>query len=537
MLPSRPVVNSLGIDVAGLDLEAFFRAGRLLYVAAFVGWVLVVVRARRRAWAWGPTALALLGWALTTFPLQRPYGLQVPSDRLRHLWWAATAAAGNPPWESGIVGQRTIEPVWSLLVSVLALRDPARAIEVYPFLPALGLLATGAALVWAFRARPLQAALVSFFVLLASTQPLDFLEPFRMFWARHFLLKPNHAVGLAMVPLVLDAVSRPLTAARALVVASLLGLLGWVFVVDWALVCASLACFLGLAALRRCPLKRAEVVRLGGAVVASALFVAPYVWYLARHFPNAVSLSAGDNPAAPAMSAWGDERPRAHSLLFLATFDLGPHFPLALYGAWTLWRRRGRTDLAWLGMLAAAYASWAATAALYAASRARAADEVYWFLVFAVAVHAGLGAHAIVMRAAAALRRERPAWTPRRLAAAMLLAWLPFTFGAWWDPPRTDGHFTAALDPVPGERQALAAWVRARTRGTDVVASTRTSAAWLPALAGRRVLPFDTAAAAVAGAPLGGARVVVLDAPAPTAPVGAVEVYRGAAATAYLMAP
>src|SRR6185295_10657775 len=100
----------------------------------------------------------------------------------RHLWWAATAAAGNPPWESGIVGQRTLEPAWSFFVSLLALRDPARVLAVYAFLPALGLAATGAALRWAFRARPLRAMLVAFFVLLASTQPFDHLEPFRIFW-------------------------------------------------------------------------------------------------------------------------------------------------------------------------------------------------------------------------------------------------------------------------------------------------------------------------------------------------------------------
>ena len=71
------------------------------------------------------------------------------------------------------------------------------------------------------------------------------------------------------------------------------------------------------------------------------MLVAPFVLYLSRHFPNAVSLSAGDNAAAPTLSPWGDARPEAHSLLFLATFDLGPHFPLAVYGAWVAWRRGG----------------------------------------------------------------------------------------------------------------------------------------------------------------------------------------------------
>jgi hypothetical protein len=541
-------LNFLGIDVRGLDLDAFFRAGRLAYVALYVAWIAVLLRARRRTGAAGPLALALVVWAVTTFPLQRPYGLQAPSsDRLRHVWWAATAAAGNPPWESGIVGQRTLEPLWSLLVSLLAWRDPARVLAVYPFLPALGLLATGGALWWAFRAQALRATLVAFFVLLASTQALDFLEPFRMFWARHFLLKPNHALGLALVPVVVGVLARPLTVASAVGAAVLLGLLGWVFIVDWALTCASLACFVLLSAARARPL-RGEIVRLAAVVAGSALLVAPFVWYLARYFPNAVSLAAGDNPAAPTLSPWGDIRPPAHSLLFLATFDLGPHFPLALYGAWTSWRRRRRADLLWLGVLAAAYLAWAATAVLYAMARARAADEVYWFLAFAVAVHAGLGAHAIVQRAAAAGRAQRRApWLARTrpLAALGLLAWLPFTVGWWWDPPRVDGHFTAALEPVPEDMRALADWLRTRTAGSDVVLASGGAEAWVPALSGRRVLRADSAPAT--GLDVGelrrrGVRVVVSSATSsatePTTPVAPVqEVFRVDGIRAYLVGP
>jgi len=541
-------LNFLGIDVRGLDLDAFFSIGRLLYLAAYLGWIALLVHTRRRVWAWGPVLLALGVWALTTFPLLRPYGLQAPtSDRLRHVWWAATAAAGNPPWESGVVGQRTLEPLWSALVSLLALRDPARVMTVYPFLPVLGLAATAAALWWAFRAQPLRAMLVSFFVLLAATQPLDHLEPFRIFWARHFLLKPNHALGLALVPVLAAVFARPLGAARALAGAALLGLLGWVFVVDWALFCASLVCFLVLAAVRRATfVRKAEALRLAAVLLASALLVAPFVLYLARHFPNAVSLSAGDPTAGSRASPWGDARPAAHSLVFLATFDLGPHFPLALYGALRAWRRGRRGDLVWLGVLAAAYVAWTATAVLYTMARARAADEVYWFLAFAVAVHAGLGAHALVRRAAAGWRRARGASllaTPRRLAAAVLLAWLPFTIGWWWDPPRMDGHFTAALQPVPYDMRALAAWLRERTRGTDVVLASGDAMAWVPALSGRRVArasPGDLPTAAELRDR--GVRVIVSEAPPPGAtdmpPEGRVlETFRSGGIRAWLLAP
>jgi hypothetical protein len=544
-------LNFLGIDVRALDLDAFFRMGRLVYLGAYLAWIAVLVRApRRRACAWGPGLIALVVWALTTFPLQRPYGLQVPSsDRLRHVWWAATAAAGNPPWESGIVGQPTLEPLWSLLVSLVALRDPARVMTVYPFLPVLGLAATAAALWWAFRAQPLRAGLVAFFVLLASTQPLDHLEPFRLFWARHFLLKPNHALGLALVPVLAGVLARPLTRARAVLAAALLGLLGWVFVVDWALFCAAVACFVPLALVRRAPPGRGpEVARLAAVLLASALVVAPFVLYLARHFPNAVSLSAGDSAAATPVSPWGDARPAAHSLFFLGTFDLGPHFPLALVGAFAAWRRGRRADLVWLGVLAAAYLAWSATAVLYAMARARAADEVYWFLAFAVAVHAGIGAHAIVRRAAAVLRRAGPASFARgapSVAALGLLAWLPFTLGWWWNPPAMDGHFTAALQPVPDDMRVLAGWLRGRTRGSDLVLASGEAAAWVPALAGRRVMRADRPPAAVASLAAlrgRGVRVIVSEAGpggAPPAPPEApvIDALRTGRVSAWLLAP
>ena len=547
-------MNFLGIDVRDLDLDAFFRSGRIVYLAAYFAWLLFLVRGRRRAGVWGPVLLALVVWAVTSFPLLRPYGLQVPSDRLRQLWWCATAAAGNPPWESGIMGQRTIEPLWSLLVSLVALRDPARVIAVYPFLPVLGFVLTGAALGWAFRSRPLCGLFVAFFVLLAATQPLDYLEPFRNFWARHFLLKPNHALGLALVPVLVGVLSAPLTTARALGTAALLSLLGWVFVVDWALFCASLVCFVLLAAIHGTPVRGAALARLAAVLAGSALLVAPYVLYLTRFFPNAVSLSAGESVTAPMRSPWGDERPAAHSLLFLATFDLGPHFPLALYGAWTSWRRGRRADLLWLGVLAAAYAAWAVTAALFAMARARAADEVYWFLAFAVAVHAGVGAHALVWRAAAARRRAVPfsrLRTPRRLAAAALLLWFPFTLGWWWDPARMDAHFVAAREPVPSEMEALAVWLRHQTRGSDVVLAGGDAAAWVPALSGRRVMRVEPGPQAAGGGPAElrdrwGVRVIVWEIPPgavrltsdPRASQTLVrEVYRTERITAYLLGP
>jgi hypothetical protein len=482
-------VNFVGVDVRGLDLESFFRAGRLAYVAAYLAWVVWLWRGRRRAGVWGPVLLSVFCWALTTFPLQRIYGLMAPSDRLRHLWWSAVVAAGLPPWESGVLDRRSLEPLWGAAIGWLSLGDPARVWRIFPWLPAAALVLTGAGLAWAFRARPLRALLVAFFLLLACTQPLDYGEPFRAFWARQFMLKPNHAIGMALVAPAVSLLSGPLTRRRMAAAAAVLGALGWAFVVDWVLLCAGVVCGMGLLGLRR-RLAASDARRMAGGLLAGGAVVAPFVWYLAREFPSAVSFSAGTDALRPLRSPWGDAPPSGDSLFFLATFDLGPHFALTLVGAWSGWRSRRRADLLWLGVLLAAYGAWACTALLYALGRARAADEVYWFVVFSAAVHAGLGADALLRRAAAALRARgrRPRLALRRLAACALVVWAPFTLGWWWHPPRMDAHFNVSLEPVPPDLVALGAWLRDHAHPRDVVLAGEPVAQWVPAVSGRRVL-------------------------------------------------
>ena len=46
----------------------------------------------------------------------------------------------------------------------------------------------------------------------------------------------------------------------------------------------------------------------------------------------------------------------------------------------------------WAAIVAGAYAAWTVNAALLFVGRARQSDDIYYFLVFAVAVQAGLGA-------------------------------------------------------------------------------------------------------------------------------------------------
>jgi hypothetical protein len=499
-------MNFLGIEVGALDLDRFFQVARIVYLIVYLSWVALVWKTRRRLSLWGPVVLGLLVWFVTSYPLQRCYGLGIGTDRLRNLWWCATAAAGQPPWESGVIGRMSLEPAWSFLVSLLALRDPGRVSTLYPFLPALAILAVGGAILWSLlRLAPAEAfendevaerwraALwCGFFVLLASMGPTDFMNPYRGFWAKSFLLKPNHVLGFALVPLATALLSRESTWRRAWVVAVLLGLLGWVFITYWALFCWGVFLYAAWMFLSRTE-DRSESARLVAVLAGGLVLVIPYIYYLLHQFPETVSMEVGAFADDPLMSIWGDTPPRAQSLFFLATFDLGQNFYLALFGLWAALRRRTRFDRLWASLVIGAYLAWLVNAFLLFSGRARQSDEIYYFLVFVVSVEAGLGAYRLTGRLARfAESREGSAWRrvaqPNRLTAIGLLVALPITVGWWWNPVSMDAHFRMALDPLPRVVVQVGDWVRENTRRDDVFVAASETALWIPALTGRRIV-------------------------------------------------
>lgn len=489
-------MNLLGIDVSALDLASWFDLGRAAWLLAFGAWVAWLWRRRpAQVGAGAPVALALLWWAVVSFPLQRLYGLYGPGDRLRNLAWCATAAAGNAPWEAGAVGDRSLEPLWGMLVSTLALRDPARVLALYPWLPALALVLVGLSLGAASRdpehpeVTGLRPGLVAFFVLLAAGSPLDSVAHFRDFFSRNFLLKPNHSLGLALVPLCVAVLARPLGLRGTAVLAALLSLLSLAFVVHWALLAGCLVVLAALFLVRR---GRADLRRVvppaALALALSATVAVPYLLYIARAFPHAVSLSAG-SAEDPLRSPWGDRAPLSEPTLLLATVDGGVLLPLALLGAVVAWRRASRLDLLWLSVLVGAGSAWLLEVALYAMGRARVADEVFFFLRFATAVHAGFGASEIVRHLAGCWRAPvslAAAAAPARLAALLLLALLPLAQPVWSDPPARDPLFLRSREPLPAHLSRLGEWLRAETAGTDVVLAGPALAPWVPALSGRR---------------------------------------------------
>src|SRR6185295_19197643 len=91
-------------------------------------------------------------------------------------------------------------------------------------------------------------------------------------WPANFLLKPTHAMGWALVGLVLGQRARGSGGWRMGV---LLGVLSWAFLLDWAYLAAALA----LSVLPRG--ERKHLRAIVAALLVSACFVAPYVVHLA----------------------------------------------------------------------------------------------------------------------------------------------------------------------------------------------------------------------------------------------------------------
>ena len=503
--PLPKTMNFLGLDVTGLDLERFLESGKAIYLCLYALWIALVFRGGRRMWVWGPPVLALVCWFVATFPLQQSYGLAAISDRMRNLWWCATVAAGQPIWESGVLDRMSLEPFWSLFVSLLSLRNPARVMTVYPFLPALAIVLVGCGLtVSALKILPDDAfegqfpadrwrlALwCSFFVLLASTGPVDYLNPYRGFW-KTFMLKPNHALAFAVVPVSVAMLSRAMSWRRSIAVAVLLGLLGWAFIVYWALTCWGIVLYTAWT-FAGAPPKRSEAVRIVGALAGGLLIVLPYVYFLIHQFPETVNFAPGVSADDPLRSVWGESPPRAQSLFFLSTFDLGANFYMALYGFWTSLFRGSRFDRLCVSLVAGAYSAWAVGGLLLLTGRGRQSDEIYYFLVFVVSIQAGVGTYRFLERASgviAKLAQPRLALfaQPRKLTAAALGLWLPLTLGWWWNPLIMDAHFRRGLAPPPRVVTVIGDWIIENTNETDVFLAGAEPALWIPALSGRRIV-------------------------------------------------
>jgi hypothetical protein len=491
-------MNLFGVDVSGLDLEAFDTYIRVLSLLVGVATGLALIR-WKRTWMGlaGITLLALLVWLGSNYPLLRLYGLQMPGDRLRNLAAFTGTAAGHSVFSNGTIGRTSLEPLWSALVGILCWGHPERVYTVYPFLSAAVLLGLGLILYLHFSRGEageedgrIRGFLVAYFVILLATTPLDYIGPYRAYWTKVFFLKPNHALGFLFVPVLIGLLDKPFRPWRAVAVGVTLGVLGWVFIIHWAFFCFSLGVYLLLKIVLARRDFTSEASKIILVVAMSAVIVAPYYKSIATHFPHAVTVERGTSKEEPTRSQWGDVMPTSESLLLLVTLDQGLIFYLGLVGIGDWLRRRGRKEMFWAGLVLGAYLLWLSNILMYYTARAREADEFYCFLIFALSIAAANGAYqlcAISRRWIGSFERawRCPVYYP---AAVMFLALIPLTSSYWWNPSKMDGHFRNAMEPLPLVARQLTDWVLRETSTNDVLIGVGEYVELIPACTGRQIL-------------------------------------------------
>jgi hypothetical protein len=473
-------MNALGVDVRGLDVQAFILGARALFAVLGLAWLALLLRIRRPAWLLAGVLLAnAWAWGITNYPLQRLYGLGPSHDRVWNLGMCQVVAAGNSPLQTPQVGQLHFEPFWGVLVAVVSGWSPGRVLALYPFFPLVMACAFALSLEYGLRAagEPCSAwarVLAAAFATLLSSSPLDFAGAYRVPWAMGFLLKPNHALGLVLFPLLLRAFASIRGWPSRLAVGLLLHLLGWVFVIHMVYVAFGLAVFAAWSLLERRPEARRDVLDAALVILVNVLVVSPYIYMLLAGYPLA---QPGPRMAIP---------PWSPHLLEVTTRSTW----LTLLGAWgtVLMHRRGnRFGRAWSAQVVGAYALWLAYIPLAFFQLARERDELFFWIRYLMAASAGIGAWDLAGRVAGLVRRL-DAGPAMRAAAVGALA-LPWSFPYWWDPISMDRYFTGSVSPIPGDVRSAMDFVRNSTPPDAVFAGDRgTTAGYLAALGARRML-------------------------------------------------
>jgi hypothetical protein len=479
-LASRHVgANLFGIDVSGLDVPRFLVGARTLFPLLALAWLFALSRVRRSWWLFLGVLLAnAYVWGETTYPLQRLYALGSSHDRVGNVALCQVVAASGQPLHTAQVGQLHFEPFWAGLVAVLAGGDPDRLLRLYAVLPLA--MACGFAVSLYVALRPgvgpgwsgWERALVAAGATLLSSSALDFTGVYRAPWALTFLLKPNHALGLVLLPWVLRAFAGIRTWRGRVGVGVLLHLLGWVFVVHMVYVSFGFVLF-ALVTAWRDPAEAGQAWRDVGVVLGvNVLVVSPYLAMLLVGYPI---FQPGPRMQIPPGSAH----------LLEVTTGAGVLFLFALWGARTLWHRRDVLARLWLAQAMGALALWLAYYVLSPLQLAKERDELFYWTRFLAGILAGLGAWDAASRAAALWRPGLAAWARAALVCGLAL---PLSLPYWWDPLRMDAYFAGSVSPLPEIHTGPARAVRAASEPHDVVAGDAEAARWVAALTGRRGL-------------------------------------------------
>lgn len=471
-------VNLFGLDVSGLDVPAFLLAARALFATLALLWLAAALRVRRPAWLLAGVLLANgHAWLVTNYPLQRVYALGPSRDRLGNLALVQVVAAGNSPMRTAQVGQLHFEPFWGLLVSAVSGFDPERVLALYPYLSLAMTWGFALSLYLALRPPPGEAAwdgweraLLAGFATLLASAPLDFTTLYHVPWAQHFLLKPNHALALVLLPWVLRAFSRISGWGGRIATGFLLHLLAWAFVLHMAYVCVGLVVFAAWSLVARRAEARRDVVDVAAVIGVNALVVSPYLVMLLVGYPFLER------------SSW-HVIPWASPHLLEPTARVAPLFLLASWGLRVAAARGDRLGRVWTAQVAGGLLVWSGYFALGALGLARQREEIYFWLRFLLAASAAIGAWDLAGRLAGRLA------APARAAAVAALC-VPLALPSWWDPLRMDRYFPASLAPLPEAVVRIGEHLRRHTPGTAVVAADPLRAPYAGALGARRSLLY-----------------------------------------------
>lgn len=480
-------MNLFGVDVSGLDVDLFLRTARHLFPVLALLWLALLLKVRRGGWLLLGVVLAnAYVWLETSWALQRLYALGPSNDRLNNVAMVQAVAAGGSPLYTSQVGHMQFEPLWSVLTAALSGWDTDRLLTLYAWLPLLVAAATVLSLYAALRPgsngdaaawSPWERAVIAGVATLLTSVPLDFTGPYRVPWAMTFLLKPNHAIGLALAPWVLRWVANASGWRDRVVAALLLHLLGWAFVIHMGAVCVGMVVFAALSLASRSPSACRDARDVAAVIGLNLAVVSPYLWML---FTGYGVFQSGPRLEIP---------PSSPHLLEITTRTIALPV-LAAWGAVVAYQR-DRLGRLWTGLLLGAVALWLSYYPLHLLSQAKERDDVYFWFRFVAGVCAGIGLWDLGARLAHGLRTagsRTGAWLarPEARTAALALVVLPFSLPYWYDPLRMDLYFPGSLPPLADTVRGPVEALRARN-DVGVLAGDRAAARWAAALAGFRV--------------------------------------------------